>query len=165
MARENPTWGLRSPPGCSRQSRPQDLRLNRCANILRDHGLEPVRERRRQTTWHAFLNAHWDVLAAIDFTTIEVWTKGGFVTYYLLFVMELASRRVQLAGCTGHPTEAWMMQEGRNLTDPLDGFLRHVCGQGTFQPLLAGRPTNPSGAATSPLKCYLMQTNSTANPA
>jgi len=42
-----------------------------------------------------------------------------------LFVLELSTRRVQLAGCTSHPTEAWMMQVGRNLTDPLDGFLRH----------------------------------------
>jgi hypothetical protein len=31
------------------------------------------------------LKAHWDVLAAIDFTTIDVWTRGGLVTFYLLF--------------------------------------------------------------------------------
>ena len=37
----------------------------------------------------AFLKAHWNVLAAIDFTTVEVWTKGGLVTFYLLFAMEL----------------------------------------------------------------------------
>jgi putative transposase len=46
------------------------------------------------------LEAHWDVLAAIDFTTIEVWTKSGLATFYLLFVMELSTRRVQFAGCT-----------------------------------------------------------------
>ena len=73
------------------------------ANVLREHGLEPAPERKRQTTWHAFLKTHWDVLAAIDFTTIEVWTKGGLVTFYLLFVLELATRRVQLAGCTTAP--------------------------------------------------------------
>jgi putative transposase len=66
-----------------------------------------------------------DVLAAIDFITVEVWTKGGLVTFYLLFVLELAARRVQLAGCTINPTEGWIMQAARNLTDPLDGFLRH----------------------------------------
>jgi len=58
-------------------------------------------------------------------TTIEVWTKEGLVTFYLLFVLERATPRVQLAGCTSHPTEAWMIQVERNLTDPLDGFLRH----------------------------------------
>ena len=60
-------------------------------------GIEPVPDRKRQPTWKTFLKAHWDCLAAIDFTTIEVWTKGGLVTYYLLFVMELSTRRVHLA--------------------------------------------------------------------
>ena len=62
-------------------------------------------------------------MAAIDFTTIEVWTQGGFVTYYLLFVMEVATRRVHFAGCTPNPNEAWMKQVARNLTDAEDGFL------------------------------------------
>ena len=48
------------------------------ANILRKHGIEPAPERKRQTTWRTFLKAHWDCLGAIGFTTIEVWTKGGF---------------------------------------------------------------------------------------
>jgi len=64
------------------------------------------------------------VLAAIDFTTVEVWTPRGLVTYYLLLVMELATRRVHLAGCTRNPNEVWMKQMARNLTDPLVGFLR-----------------------------------------
>jgi hypothetical protein len=45
------------------------------------------------------------VLGAIDFTTIEVWTKSGLVTFYLLFVMEVATRRVLLAGCTWSSAE------------------------------------------------------------
>jgi transposase InsO family protein len=63
-------------------------------------------------------------LAAIDFTTIEVWTKGGLVTYYLLFVMELATRRVHMAACTPTLGDDFMKQVARNLTDPFDGFLR-----------------------------------------
>ena len=63
------------------------------------------------------------MLGAIDFTTIEVWTKGGLVTFYLLFAMEVATRRVHLAGCTTNPNEPWMKQIGRNLTDSYDGFL------------------------------------------
>jgi transposase InsO family protein len=92
-------------------------------NVLKAHGIEPASDRQRQTTWATFLKSHWDVLAAIDFTTIEVWTKGGLATYYLLFVMELKTRRVYFAGCTPHPTEVWMKQIARNLTDPEDGFL------------------------------------------
>ena len=47
------------------------------------------------------------------------------VTYYLLFVMEIATRRVHFAGCSLSPDEAWMMQIGRNLTDTFDGFLNY----------------------------------------
>ena len=88
------------------------------------HGIEPAPERQRQTTWVTFLKAHWDVLGAIDFTTVEVWTRGGLVTFYLLFVMELKTRRVHFAGCSPSPNEAWMKQVARNLTDPFDGFLK-----------------------------------------
>jgi putative transposase len=93
-------------------------------NILREHGIEPAPERKRQTTWKAFLEAHWDVLAAIDFTTIEVWTKNGLQTFYLLFVMEIASRRICFAGCTSNPDEDWMMQTIRILIDWDSGFLK-----------------------------------------
>ena len=93
------------------------------ANVLKAHGIEPVPDRQRKTTWSTFLKAHWDLLAAIDFTTIEVWTRGGLVTFYLLFVMELKTRRVHFAGCTVGPHERWMTQIARNLTDPFDGFL------------------------------------------
>ena len=63
------------------------------------------------------------MLAAIDFTTVEVWTKGGLVTFYLLFVMELKTRRVHFAGCTATLGDDFMKQIARNLTDPFDGFL------------------------------------------
>ena len=61
-------------------------------NVLKQRGIEPAPDRKRQTSWGTFLKSHRGVLAAIDFTTVEVWTKGGLVTFYLLFVMEL--RRV-----------------------------------------------------------------------
>ena len=63
------------------------------------------------------------MLAAIDFTTVEMWTKGGLVTCYLLFVMELKIRRVYFAGCTPNPHEAWMKQTARELTSFDDGVL------------------------------------------
>jgi putative transposase len=64
------------------------------------------------------------VLASVDFTTIEVWTRSGLVTYYLLFFMELATRRVHFAGHTTNPDEAWLLQIARNVTDAEEGFLR-----------------------------------------
>ncbi len=62
-------------------------------------------------------------MAAIDFTTVEVWTKNGLVTFYLLFVMELKTRRVHFAGCTASPNEAWMKNMARELTNHEDGLL------------------------------------------
>ncbi len=72
-------------------------------NVLKGHGIEPAPERKRTTTWATFLKAHWEQLGAIDFTTIEVWTQKGLVTFYLLFAMHLAKRRVRMVGCTPHP--------------------------------------------------------------
>jgi len=54
---------------------------------------------------------------------VEVWTKGGLVTFYLLFVMELKTRRVHFAGCTPNPHDSWMKQVARELTNYEDGFL------------------------------------------
>ena len=81
-------------------------------------------DRPRQTTWGTFLKSHWDVLAAIDLTIVEVWTKGGLMTFYLLFVMELNTSRVHLAACTTTLGDAFMKQIAKNLTDPFDGFLK-----------------------------------------
>ena len=122
MAPECPTWGYDRIQGALANlgHKISDATVGK---ILREHGIEPVPERRRQSTWQVFLKSHWDVLGAIDFTTVEVWTREGLVTFYLLFVMEVATRRVHFAGCTTSPNEAWMKQIGRNLTDCFDGFL------------------------------------------
>ena len=93
-------------------------------NILKQHGMEPAPDRERTTSWSTFIKAHWDEPAAIDFTAVAVWTKGGLVTFYLLFVMEPKTRRVHFAGCTVHPNESWMKQVARNLTNFEDGPLR-----------------------------------------
>jgi transposase InsO family protein len=93
-------------------------------NILRRHHLEPAPQRRKAGMhWTQFLKLHWEVLAATDFFTVEVATWHGLVTYYVLVVIELATRRVEIAGITPHPTAAFMQQCTRQLTDPLEGFL------------------------------------------
>ena len=87
------------------------------------YGIEPAPERRKGTTWREFLQAHWDVLAAADFFTAEVWTATGLTRYAVLFVIELATRRVHIAGITAAPDSAWVVQYSRQLTDAADGFL------------------------------------------
>lgn len=57
------------------------------------------------------------------FYSVEVWTRHGLVTFYLLYVMELKTRRVHFAGCTTSPDESWVKQTARELTNHEDGFL------------------------------------------
>lgn len=125
LARSNPTWGYDRIQG-TLANLGHEISDTTVGNILRANGIEPVPDRKRQSTWKTFVKAHWDVLGSIDFTTIEVWTRGGLVTYYLLFVMELATRRVHFAGCTPNPHERWMKQIARNLTDAVDGFMNSM---------------------------------------
>jgi putative transposase len=92
-------------------------------NILKRHGLPPAPERKKTTTWKEFIRTHMEVLVATDFFTAEVWTTAGLVTYYVLFFLHLASRKVHVAGVTLHPNEAWMVQVARNVTMEEWGFL------------------------------------------
>jgi putative transposase len=73
---ENPSWGYDRIQGALANLR-HTISDQTVGNILKEHGICPAPDRERQTTWATFLKAHWDVLASIDFTTIEVWTKGG----------------------------------------------------------------------------------------
>lgn len=125
LAKENPSWGYKKIKGAL-ENVGCTIAKSTIAAILKSHGIEPAPDRGKQTTWRVFLKAHWDSLGAIDFTTIEVWTKGGLVTYYLLFVIKVSTRRVHFAGCTPHPNSPWMEQIARNLTDPFDGFLLNI---------------------------------------
>jgi putative transposase len=123
MAEDNPTGGYRRIQG-ARAHLEHPINKLTGRNILRRHHLEPAPQRRKAgMSWAQFLKLHWEGLAATDFFTVAVATWHGLVTYYGLVVMELATRRVQLAGITPHPTAAFMQQCARQLTDPFDGFL------------------------------------------
>ncbi|NNF95525.1 MAG: hypothetical protein HKM94_01200, partial [Halobacteria archaeon] len=65
------------------------------------------------------------VLAGTDFFTVEVLTLRGLITYYVLFFIHFESRRVEVAGITRHPSEAWMKQIARNVTMDEWGFLEN----------------------------------------
>jgi hypothetical protein len=85
-------------------------------NILRRYQIAPAPERSRTTTWKEFIRSHMDVLAGTDFFTVEVLTWPGLITYYILFFIEIGSRRVSLGGITRYPDSCWMEQVGRNAT-------------------------------------------------
>ena len=63
------------------------------------------------------------MLAGTDFFSVEVFTHRGLVTFYVLFFIHLASRKVQVAGITADPNERWMQQMARNVTMEGWGFL------------------------------------------
>lgn len=86
-------------------------------NILRRAGIVPAPERRRSLNWRTFLNHYKQQLLACDFFTVETL---GLQTLYVLFFIEIGSRRVHLAGCSSHPTSAWVSQQARQLCWELD---------------------------------------------
>ena len=123
FARENPTWGYDRIQGALANI-DYHIADTTVANVLKAHGIEPAPDRQRTPAWSTFLKAHWDSIFATDFTTVEVWTRNGLVTFYVLAVMHLKTRRVHIAGITPSPNATWMNQVCRNLTDCEDGFLK-----------------------------------------
>ena len=124
MATENSTWGYTRICGALRNLGQHDVGRNTVKRILAEHGLEPANERSKRMPWSTFLNAHWGAIAATDFFTVEVLTTRGLVRYFVLFVIDLKTRRVEIAGISHQPYDEWMKQMARNLTDAIDGFLR-----------------------------------------
>src|SRR5262245_38744998 len=122
MAKDNPSWGYDRIQGALKNVGHTITRTT-IRNILRRRGLEPAPLGKPKIAWKTFLKAHWSSLAAADFFTTDVWTSRGLVTFYTLFVIDLATRAVHIAGTTTSPDSAFMKQIARNLTDAVDGFL------------------------------------------
>ncbi len=122
MAEENRGWGYTRIMGAL-ANLGHEIGRGTIAEILKQAGMEPAPERGGKGRWSEFLKTHWEVLAATDFFTVEVWKWGGLVRYHVLFVIRLSSRKVHLAGIIPEPDGRWMKQVGRNLTDCVDGFL------------------------------------------
>jgi putative transposase len=122
MARENSGWGYDRIAGAI-VNIGHDVSDQTVGNVLRRHGIAPAPKRSQMTAWKDFIASHTAVLAGMDFFTAEVLTWRGLATYYVLFVIQLETRRVSLAGITRHPTEVWMEQMARNLTDAEAGAL------------------------------------------
>ena len=124
FARENSGWGYDRIAGAL-ANLGHIVSDQTVGNILRRHGISPAPKRSQTTTWKQFIASHMAVLAGIDFFTAEVLTWRGLTTYYVLFVIQLETRRVTIAGVTPHPNEEWMEQTARNLTDADSGALLH----------------------------------------
>ena len=92
MARENSGWGYDRIVGALANlgHRVSDQTVG---NVLRRYGIPPAPKRSQKTTWKEFISAHMAVLTGVDFFTVEVLTWRGLATYYVLFFLQLETRR------------------------------------------------------------------------
>ena len=120
MARENHRWGYTRIRGALRNIG-HEIGRNTIKRILSMNGIRPAPS--RGMSWETFLRAHWGTLAAADFFSIEVLSHFGLIRYFVLFVIDFKTRRVNIVGISNQPDGRWMKQIARNLTDAYDGFL------------------------------------------
>ena len=122
MADDNPRWGYTRIRGALRNLG-HEIGRNTIKRILLENSIDPAPLRKKGMSWPTFLKAHWGAIAATDFFSVEVLTRTGLVRYFVLFVIDLQTRRVAIAGIARQPDGEWMKQMARNLTDVDDGFL------------------------------------------
>jgi putative transposase len=110
LAAENPRWGYGRLQG-ELAKLGHTLGRSTVRDVLKRRHVPSAPQRgQRTTTWRQFLAQHRDVVLACDFFSVEtVFLK----TLYALFFLEVGSRRVHFAGCTAHPTAAWVTQQAR----------------------------------------------------
>jgi putative transposase len=111
LARENPRWGYQRIVG---EINGLGLKVSATTvrKILREEGIGPAGER-HGLSWRAFLRQQAHTMLAVDFFTVETVSLRRL---YVLFFIELGSRRVHLAGCTANPTGAWTTQRAREFS-------------------------------------------------
>jgi transposase InsO family protein len=85
-------------------------------SILKEAGIEPA-PKRFEASWADFLRQQATSILECDFLTVDTLFLKRF---YVLFFVELATRRVRLAGITTNPDGRWVTQQARNLLMTLD---------------------------------------------
>ncbi|HSH77553.1 MAG TPA: integrase core domain-containing protein [Herpetosiphonaceae bacterium] len=113
LARENPVWGYSKLHG-ELLKLGYEVGRSTIRDVLKRQHVPPAPQRAQGGSgWRTFLSHYQDQMLACDFFTVEtVWLQ----TLYVLFFLELGTRRVHVAGCTGHPTSAWVTQQARQVS-------------------------------------------------
>ncbi len=133
MAAENPTWGYRRIHG-ELVGLGHRIGASTVWQILKDHNIAPAPQR-ASVTWSDFLRSQAAV--ACDFACVDT---VGLRRYYLLFFIDIETRRVFYAGITAHPTGTWTTQAARNL------FHRHSDALARCKALVRDRGSQFTGA-------------------
>jgi putative transposase len=134
IGRENPRWGrIRIKGELAKLGIVVSATTFRM--LLRRHGLGPA-PRRSGPNWKQFLQNQATSVLAVDFFTVEtVWLR----TLYVLFVIDVKTRRVHVAGATAHPNRDWVTQQARNLS-------WHLQDGGPFRFLIRDRDSKYTGS-------------------
>jgi putative transposase len=111
LARENPGWGYM-------RIRGELIKLGfvvsatSIRNLMQKHGV-PTSPRRSRLSWREFLRAQASAIVVTDYFTVDTWNLRRL---YVLFFMELGTRRILRFGVTANPNQEWVSQQARNLT-------------------------------------------------
>ena len=123
MARDNPDWGYGHIHGELRELG-YKVSWQTVRRVMLEHGLLDDPFGPKRMSWKTFLQSHWESIGACDFFTVEAWGLKGLTRYLVFFVIDIATRKVEIAGIHHDPCEQQMLQYARNLTDAEDGFLK-----------------------------------------
>ena len=116
LARENPRWGYGKIEGELLKLGFQVSRTT-IRNVLKRHDITPAPVRSGSIGWRHLMTHYKEQLLACDFFTVEtIWLQ----TLYVLFFIELGTRRVYLAGVTANPNQIWVTQQARQMVWQLD---------------------------------------------
>ena len=118
MTNEN-SWGYTRILGELKKLGIRSLSRNTVKNVLKEHDIDPL-GKRGGDTWDNFLNRHFQTLWACDFFTKTVITLLGPKVFFVLFFINIKTRKVHIAGLTPYPNQEWVNEQTQLLLPSLN---------------------------------------------